>query len=211
MRRGRHAADGSTFVDCAGRNAAGCEGARPALRFRSRCKRRCRLHLSKREPRLKTDRLRIGRRTLQQQGRRCFLYGTTYGGGILNCGAAGCGVVFELTPSSSGPWTETLLHEFSGAADGALPDAGLAIDPHGRLYGTTTNGGELSCNNGGGCGVVFTLMPEGASSTETILHTFEDDASDGGMPQSAITLDRTGNVYGSTEYGGPGSNLGKGT
>jgi len=139
------------------------------------------------------------------------LYGTTYGGGILNCGAAGCGVVFELTPSSSGPWTETLLHEFSGAADGALPDAGLAIDPHGRLYGTTTNGGDLSCNNGGGCGVVFTLMPEGASSTETILHTFEDDASDGGMPQSAVTLDRTGNVYGSTEYGGPGSNLGKGT
>lgn len=138
------------------------------------------------------------------------LYGTTYEGGNPDCTANGCGTIFELTRAPSGTWTETVLHKFSGGADGSFPDAGLTIDSRGILYGTTTNGGDLTCNNGGGCGVVFRLNPATAP-LEKVLHTFEDDAADGGMPQSTVTLDRAGNIFGSTEYGGLGSNLGKGT
>jgi len=139
------------------------------------------------------------------------LYGTTYSGGNSNCRGNGCGVVFALTRSPSGHWTETVLHAFTGEADGAFTDAGLAIDATGRLYGTTSNGGDLTCNNGGGCGVAFALRPHGSASKEQVLHTFEDDATDGGMPTSAVILDRAGNIYGTTMYGGPGPNLGKGT
>jgi hypothetical protein len=137
------------------------------------------------------------------------LYGTTYGGGNFHC-TPGCGVVFELTPSASGGWSETVLHTFTGGSDGALPDAGLAMDSYGRLDGTTANGGDLRCNNGGGCGVVFRVQPMGRASTEEVLHTFEGGATDGELPQSAVTLDGAGHIYGSTQYGGPGSSLGKG-
>jgi uncharacterized repeat protein (TIGR03803 family) len=44
------------------------------------------------------------------------LYGTTSEGDghISDCFGAGCGVVFELSPTSNGVWTETVLHAFKG-------------------------------------------------------------------------------------------------
>ncbi len=79
------------------------------------------------------------------------LYGTTY------CdGANGLGSVFKLTPSSGG-WTYTDLHDFSGS-DGANPIGGLVIDRSGKLYGTASKGGSgTACT--GGCGVVFEITP----------------------------------------------------
>jgi hypothetical protein len=141
------------------------------------------------------------------------VYGTTYDGGDAACPHEGCGVVFELTRApSSGAWSETVLHTFTGGADGALPyDAGLAIDSAGRLYGTTSNGGDLSCNNGGGCGVVFRLEPGAPSWRETVVHTFEDDATDGGMPTSTVTIGPAGRLFGATTYGGPDAPYGGGT
>lgn len=136
------------------------------------------------------------------------LYGTTLEGGHFACDN-GCGVVFELT-QSGGSWNETVLHKFTGGADGASPWSGLAIDSSGALFGTTPNGGDLHCNNGGGCGVAFKLVPNGKGSRESVLHTFEDDAQDGGGPVSAVTLG-TRFIYGTTSVGGPGPNLGKGT
>jgi hypothetical protein len=52
------------------------------------------------------------------------LYGTTFGGGSHNgnCGISGCGVVYELSPSSSG-WKETVLYTFTGSSDGLEPEA----------------------------------------------------------------------------------------
>lgn len=97
------------------------------------------------------------------------------------------------------------------AATGRFHERGLAIDSAGRLYGTTADGGDLSCNNGGGCGVAFRLTPHGKASTYQVLHKFEDDATDGGMPVSAVTLDSAGHIYGTTVNGGPWPNLGKGT
>jgi uncharacterized repeat protein (TIGR03803 family) len=85
------------------------------------------------------------------------LYGTTAGGGDASCGygGSGCGVVFKLSKTDK----ETLLYSFTGGADGAVPYAGLTRDTKGNLYGTTYSGGDLSCADGQGCGVVFELTP----------------------------------------------------
>ncbi|MFL6688673.1 MAG: choice-of-anchor tandem repeat GloVer-containing protein [Alphaproteobacteria bacterium] len=61
------------------------------------------------------------------------LYGTTYYGGISNSGS-----VFKLEPDG----TETVLHSFTMAEDGAYPYAGLIRDKQGNFYGTTEAGGE---------------------------------------------------------------------
>src|SRR5580700_8608941 len=59
------------------------------------------------------------------------LYGTTQKGGF-----PGFGVVFKLTPTSSGLWKETILHTFQGSpSDGATPDSTLVLDSAGNLYG----------------------------------------------------------------------------
>jgi uncharacterized repeat protein (TIGR03803 family) len=77
-------------------------------------------------------------------------YGTTYAGG-----SDGKGVVFELTNASK----EIVLHNFSGT-DGISPYGGsLLRDSDGALYGTTSDGGNLSCGEGPGCGVIFKLTP----------------------------------------------------
>lgn len=82
------------------------------------------------------------------------IFGTTYrGGSYQNCPDA-CGVVFELTASS----TESVLHSFTGGSDGASPMAGLAMDESGNLYGTAQGGGA-SCYSKYTCGVVFKITP----------------------------------------------------
>jgi uncharacterized repeat protein (TIGR03803 family) len=64
------------------------------------------------------------------------LYGTTQGGG------GGVGVVYELTPSATVPWTETILYTFLGGSDGSEPDTTpLSLDAAGNIYGTTFGAG----------------------------------------------------------------------
>jgi hypothetical protein len=64
------------------------------------------------------------------------LYGTTAWGGVQGgtCLYPGCGVVFQLTPTSTGPWTESLLYTFLGGPNVGFP-GGLAFGPDGDLYG----------------------------------------------------------------------------
>ncbi len=62
------------------------------------------------------------------------------------------GTVFKLTPSGDGTWTYTVLHAFEGS-DGEFPIGGVAIDPNGNLYGTTSAGGLY------GNGVVWEITP----------------------------------------------------
>ena len=81
------------------------------------------------------------------------LYGTTEFGGTGDCtNGFGCGTVFELSPSASGAWTETILHDFQGT-DGWEVHAGLVMDSAGNLFGTTANGGAYQQ------GTVFELSP----------------------------------------------------
>ena len=144
------------------------------------------------------------------------LYGTTaYGGDTSGSSCpgvappSGCGVVFELSPpsSGSGPWTETVLYTFTGGSDGAYPEAGLIFDSKGNLYGTTTNGGDTSgsnCSGIGGCGVVFELSPPsggGSPWTETVLFTFSN-GTDGAVPYAGLIFDAKGNLYSTTAGGG---------
>jgi uncharacterized repeat protein (TIGR03803 family) len=88
-----------------------------------------------------------------------------------------------------------VLHSFA-YADGAFPEAGLVMDSSGNLYGTTTGGGS-STNCPNGCGTVFRLDPSG---TLTMLHTFS--YGDGYSPVAALVRDPSGNLYGTTFYGG---------
>jgi len=144
------------------------------------------------------------------------LYGAAaYGGDISGSSCpgqnppAGCGVIFELSPSTggNGPWTETVLYTFTGGSDGAVPYAGLTFDSKGNLYGTTAHGGDTSgsnCSGIGGCGVVFELSPPSGGNgpwTETVLYTFTG-GSDGGVPYASLTFDTAGNLYGTTSGGG---------
>jgi uncharacterized repeat protein (TIGR03803 family) len=125
------------------------------------------------------------------------LYGTTVGGG-LGCNESGCGTIFELSPVQGGHWDEKVLYRFRGGYDGEGPQAGLVLDASGNLYGTTTWGGDPSCNRGTGCGTVFELTPNRGGWTETVLHAFAGGR-DGAYPFLAgVILDSKGNLYGTT-------------
>jgi uncharacterized repeat protein (TIGR03803 family) len=112
-------------------------------------------------------------------------------------------VAFELSPGSEG-WKEIVLHTFSDQGnDGYEPYAGLIRDAIGSLYGTTQHGGG-SKNCDGGCGTVYQLAPATDGKwKEHILHRF-GSSGDGAFPGvGALVLDSAGNVYGTTQIGGP--------
>lgn len=136
------------------------------------------------------------------------LYGTTGGGGSATCGLGGCGTVFELTPPkrNGGSWTETVLYNFQGGADGLDPLSGLILDQNGVLYGTTIWGGILtgSCLSfAEGCGTIFQLKPSntGGTWTHTVLYRFQPNH-DGQQPHAGLVMDSAGNLYGTTYSGG---------
>ncbi len=125
------------------------------------------------------------------------IYGTTQVGGTLCLSdyPYGCGVVYELTPSSGG-WTESILHRFTGGSDGYWPMAGVTLDQAGNLSGTTTAGG------GQFGGVVYQLSPSGSGWSEGILHSFS--GGDGTNLIGGVILDPSENLYGATTQFGPG-------
>jgi uncharacterized repeat protein (TIGR03803 family) len=131
------------------------------------------------------------------------LYGTTQFGGSAGCGSA-CGTVFELTPGVNGKWSETVLYSFAGGNDGFFPVGGVVFDRAGNLYGTTQYGGiqSFQCSPSG-CGTVFKLSPAtGGGWTESQLHLFTEQGGDGALPVAGLIFDETGNLYGTTAFGG---------
>jgi uncharacterized repeat protein (TIGR03803 family) len=129
------------------------------------------------------------------------LYGTTEIGGMY-----GQGTVFQLTPPTSqgGSWTEAVLWSFGATGDGRQPFSDLILDASRHLYGTTSVGG------GYGAGTVFRLTPHtGGKWSEDILSSFGPDTANGYNPRAGVTLDKSGNLYGTTAAGGS-SGLGKG-
>jgi len=133
------------------------------------------------------------------------LYGTTQGGGVsgeycMNSGP--CGVVFKLSPTSQRPWTETVLHTFTGDADGGNPYAGLIADSSGNLYGTTRIGGSQPL-----AGVAFKISSAGQ---ETVLYNFcaLTSCDDGANPEAGLIRDSQDNLYGTTMNGGTADQYG---
>jgi uncharacterized repeat protein (TIGR03803 family) len=91
--------------------------------------------------------------------------------------------------------TYHVIHDFNMAAgDGAAPDAGLLLDSHGNLFGTTFAGGALGGCNGYTCGTVFEMSPTGGGGwTETVIHNSTAVDAHSGAP---LIMDAHGNLYG---------------
>jgi uncharacterized repeat protein (TIGR03803 family) len=90
--------------------------------------------------------------------------------------------------------TEAVIYSFKGVSpDGYDPYGGVALGKNGVLYGTTAFGGTY------GFGTVFKIDPDG---TETVLHSFNSKSGDGFEPAAGVILDKAGNLYGTTYYGG---------
>ena len=123
------------------------------------------------------------------------LYGTATQGGTRG------GVVYKLDPAGN----YTALHDFTYGSDGGFPQGGVTLDSAGNLYGTTYSGGPPSGNYPG---VVYKVD---SASNFSVLYTFTGFA-DGGGSRSNMVFDSTGNLYGTTQYGGRGpcSNFGCG-
>lgn len=117
------------------------------------------------------------------------IYGTAWIGGPHNNGT-----VYRLVNTGSG-WTEQTLYDFPNAADGSGPAAALVMDAAGNLYGATFVGGV----NGGG--TVFELSPAGGGWNFRVLYSFTGQGYNPG-PLVALTLDASGNLYGTTFLGG---------
>jgi uncharacterized repeat protein (TIGR03803 family) len=137
--------------------------------------------------------------------------GNLYGTASLG-GAGRKGVVFKLSPTDKGKWTQSVLysfcHDFS-CSDGSTPAAGLTYagaasgapyDGVSPLYGTTAAGGANSE------GTVFSLVLNGSQWTEAILYNFCSQGgsacSDGAGPLASLAMDQAGNLYGTTGHGG---------
>ncbi len=136
------------------------------------------------------------------------LYGTTAAGGNGQ-GLNGDGTVYRLSPPSTAcraafcNWTEEVLHAFTGAPDGLSPGYGnVVFDRAGNLYGTTHAGGNTACS--GGCGIVYELSPSPSGWTYQVIYRFAGGG-DGGYPASGVTVDASGNLYGTTSGGGVAS------
>jgi uncharacterized repeat protein (TIGR03803 family) len=139
-------------------------------------------------------------------GKGGVVYGSTVYGGTPNNGISGQGTIYSLTPPSEPgqPWTHAILYTFTGATngDGAYPYSGVVVGNGGVLYGATQWGGDSSCNSGSGCGTIFELSESGGVWSNTILHEFENNGTDGNYPGVGTLLLRAGDLYGTTEQGG---------
>ncbi len=127
------------------------------------------------------------------QDKRGNLWGTTYEGGAYrnpSCGSAGCGTVFKIAANGA----YSVVHNFgANGSDGNGPLPGLIQTRRGNLWGTTASGGAH------GRGTVFEIATNG---TYSVAYSFGASAADGKLPQSGLTQDETGDLWGTTVAGG---------
>jgi uncharacterized repeat protein (TIGR03803 family) len=113
--------------------------------------------------------------------------------------------VQELWQGSNG-WNQTLTYQLCSSNNckhGSRPLVPLSWDAKGNLYGTTYEAGfnYPQCY----CGVAFQLTPNSDGTwTYHRLHVFGTFKNDGRYSYGGLTVDASGNVYGTaTEGGGP--------
>ncbi len=125
--------------------------------------------------------------TLVMDSKGNFYGTTTYGGTSQN----GSGVLFELNPATK---TMIAVHSFQ-YSEGYTPSGNLILDSKGNLYGTAQQGGA---NNQG---TVYEASPDGAGGFNiSVLHSFNN--TDGEGPNGGLYADSSGNLYGTTIWGG---------
>jgi uncharacterized repeat protein (TIGR03803 family) len=111
-------------------------------------------------------------------------------------GANGLGTIYKIHQGQDGTWVLKVIHTFTGGADGSTGSAGRMILRHGHLYGAATTGGTY------GSGVVFELTPTQVGEWDfKTLYSFRGQP-DGSFPYGALLFDASGNIYGTTYYGG---------
>ena len=111
------------------------------------------------------------------------MYGTcSYGGSF------GYGTVWEYSASGH----LVVLHSFTNGNDGSDPYGSVTLDSSGNMYGTASNGGAIGAG---------TLWEYSASGIFSVLHTFTQ-GNGGGYPYGSVTLDGSGNMYGTTAVAG---------
>jgi hypothetical protein len=129
------------------------------------------------------------------------VFGGTLGGLTFdkagNLFGAAHGMIFELTPSGDN-WIYTTLYTV-GNGEGWL--SRLTIGRDGNLYGTSRIGDKSGCANLAGCGSVFKLTWTENGWQKSNLYAFTGKA-DGGNPVGGVILDKAGNLYGATNWGG---------
>jgi hypothetical protein len=112
---------------------------------------------------------------------------------------------FKITTSGN-EWTN-LYRLTNNEVDGFYANLGLTRDNSGDLFGTAfegggeASGGSANCF-GNGCGTVFELKPSLLGYTFVLLHTFQQNGTDGLLPDSNLAIDSSGNLYGTTITGG---------
>jgi uncharacterized repeat protein (TIGR03803 family) len=117
-----------------------------------------------------------------------LLYGT-----IAYGGTGGSGALFKL-PSKGG--TATWLHNFAGTSEGSTPNARLALDAKGDIFGTNAGGGTA------GFGTIWEWTKGGALK---VVHTFGVGVKDdGNYPYQGPTMGPDDVLYGSTSQGAIG-------
>jgi uncharacterized repeat protein (TIGR03803 family) len=117
------------------------------------------------------------------------LYGTTDQGG-----QPPYGTVFQIVETTG---AFQILHTFDGGLlEGGRPDAQLARDVAGNLYGANTAGGG-GCHRSG-CGTIWKLD---TSDHLTVLTNF-GKGNQGKIPRGGVVLDKAGNLYGTTSLNG---------
>jgi uncharacterized repeat protein (TIGR03803 family) len=116
---------------------------------------------------------------------------------ILIATFAALATILTVTSTAWAKPRYKVLHAFGDGQDGAGTWGSLLLDAKGDLYGTTGGGGAY------GYGTAFELThePDGRWS-ETILHDFDRNGQDGYGPTSNLVFGGTGNLYGTTTYGG---------
>jgi uncharacterized repeat protein (TIGR03803 family) len=120
--------------------------------------------------------------------------------GVLMLALLSTLLLVALPPAYAQP--EIVLYNFCSqpkCVDGENPASGLVLDGAGNFYGTTQLGGANVD------GTVFELSPnEGGGYSETVLYSFcsLQKCTDGSYPDSYVTFDGQGNLYGTTYYGG---------
>jgi uncharacterized repeat protein (TIGR03803 family) len=73
----------------------------------------------------------------------------------------------------------------------------VVIGAKGNVYGTTETGGANFA------GAVFELTPNANGPwTETVMHPFAFNGTDGALPYSGLIVDVSGDLYGTTLSGG---------
>ena len=119
---------------------------------------------------------------------------TAYGGAYDH------GTVFEIPKTTSGYASSPIILVSFNGTDGNVPVAGLIADASGNLLGTTEGGGAYGSPYGYGTIFEIAKTHDGYSSTPTTQVSFNE--ADGAGPHAGLIADASGNLFGTTSYGG---------